>query len=122
MRDRRVRKRDFRRLWIVRIGAAAKLNGISYSHLIHGLKKSGFDLSLVVRIERAKPKLAITVETSHAGYWPRAPDQLFAEFPSTTAPNLVVRYNGSKPEQLPKLHELVARIANRFERVDIGLA
>lgn len=43
-RDRRVRKRDFRRLWIVRIGAAAKLNGISYNRLIHGLKKAGVTL------------------------------------------------------------------------------
>jgi large subunit ribosomal protein L20 len=38
-RDRRRRKRDFRRLWIVRIGAAARLNGLTYSQLIHGLKK-----------------------------------------------------------------------------------
>ena len=37
-RDRRVKKRDFRALWIVRINAAARLNGVSYSKLIHGLK------------------------------------------------------------------------------------
>ncbi len=37
-RDRRVRKRDFRALWIVRINAAARENGLSYSRLIHGLK------------------------------------------------------------------------------------
>ncbi len=43
-RDRRVRKRDFRGLWIVRIGAAARLNGLSYSQLIHGLKLEGIDL------------------------------------------------------------------------------
>ena len=36
-RDRRNRKRDFRRLWIARINAAARLNGLSYSRLIHGL-------------------------------------------------------------------------------------
>jgi large subunit ribosomal protein L20 len=36
-RDRRVRKREFRRLWITRINAAARLNGLSYSQLIHGL-------------------------------------------------------------------------------------
>ena len=36
-RDRRVRKRDFRKLWITRINAAARLNGLSYSQLIHGL-------------------------------------------------------------------------------------
>ncbi len=39
-RDRRTRKRDFRSLWIVRIGAAAKLNGLSYSRFIQGLKKA----------------------------------------------------------------------------------
>lgn len=37
-RDRRTRKRDLRRLWIVRINAAAHLNGISYSRLIHGMR------------------------------------------------------------------------------------
>jgi len=37
-RDRRNRKRDFRRLWITRINAAARLNGLTYSKLVHGLK------------------------------------------------------------------------------------
>ena len=40
-RDRRVRKRDFRRLWIARINAAARTNGLSYSRLIDGLRKAG---------------------------------------------------------------------------------
>ncbi len=40
-RDRRVRKRDYRTLWIQRIGAAARANGLSYSQLIHGLKAGG---------------------------------------------------------------------------------
>lgn len=39
--DRRVRKRDFRRLWIARINAAARTNGMSYSRLIDGLRKAG---------------------------------------------------------------------------------
>ena len=39
-RDRRNRKRDFRRLWITRINAAARLNGLSYSRFIHGLKQA----------------------------------------------------------------------------------
>lgn len=43
-RDRRVRKRDFRRLWIIRIGAAARLQGLTYSKLIAGLKKAGVAL------------------------------------------------------------------------------
>ena len=41
---RKQRKRQFRSLWIVRIGAAAKLNGISYSRFISGLKKAGIEL------------------------------------------------------------------------------
>jgi large subunit ribosomal protein L20 len=43
-RDRRVRKRDFRRLWIVRINAAARLNGIAYNRFIEGLKKASIGL------------------------------------------------------------------------------
>ena len=43
-RDRKSRKRDFRRLWIARINAAARLNGLSYSRLIGGLKKANVDL------------------------------------------------------------------------------
>ncbi len=39
-RDRRNRRRDMRRLWIIRINAAARLNGTTYSRLIHGLKKA----------------------------------------------------------------------------------
>jgi large subunit ribosomal protein L20 len=43
-RDRRKRKRDFRRLWIVRIGAAARQNGMSYSQFMHGLQLAGVEL------------------------------------------------------------------------------
>ncbi len=43
-RGRREKKRQFRSLWIVRIGAAAKLNGMSYSQLIHGLKLAEVEL------------------------------------------------------------------------------
>jgi large subunit ribosomal protein L20 len=43
-RDRRQRKREFRKLWIQRIGAAARANGLSYSQFLHGLKKSGIEL------------------------------------------------------------------------------
>ncbi|HWP35151.1 MAG TPA: 50S ribosomal protein L20 [Thermodesulfobacteriota bacterium] len=43
-RDRRTRKRDFRRLWIVRINAAARLHGLSYSQFMHGLKAAGVAL------------------------------------------------------------------------------
>jgi large subunit ribosomal protein L20 len=43
-RDRRDRKGQFRRLWIARIGAGARQNGLSYSQLIHGLQKAGVEL------------------------------------------------------------------------------
>ena len=43
-RDRHNRKRDYRTLWIQRIGAAARNNGISYSQLIHGLKMGGIEI------------------------------------------------------------------------------
>jgi large subunit ribosomal protein L20 len=44
-RDRRNRKRDFRRLWITRINAAARQEGMSYSQLIHGLDQAGVDVN-----------------------------------------------------------------------------
>jgi len=44
-RDRRVRKRDMRKLWIARINAAARLNGITYSRLIDALKKANISLN-----------------------------------------------------------------------------
>ncbi|MFD1067434.1 50S ribosomal protein L20 [Oceanobacillus locisalsi] len=44
-RDRRQKKRDFRKLWISRINAAARLNDISYSKLMHGLKLAGIDIN-----------------------------------------------------------------------------
>lgn len=44
-RDRRQKKRNFRRLWILRIGAAARQHGMSYSQFIHGLDKAGVELN-----------------------------------------------------------------------------
>jgi large subunit ribosomal protein L20 len=52
-RDRRNRKRDFRRLWIVRINAAARENGLSYSRLIGGLQKAGIDLDRKILADMA---------------------------------------------------------------------
>ena len=52
-RDRRNRKRDFRTLWIQRIGAAARNNGLSYSQLIHGLKVGGIDLDRKILADMA---------------------------------------------------------------------
>ena len=50
---RRRGKRDFRRLWISRINAAARINGISYSKLMHGLKVAGIDLNRKVLADLA---------------------------------------------------------------------
>ena len=44
-RDRRQKKRDFRKLWITRINAAASMNGLSYSKLMHGLKLAGIEVN-----------------------------------------------------------------------------
>lgn len=44
-RDRRQKKRDFRKLWITRINAAARMNGLSYSRLMHGLKLAGVEVN-----------------------------------------------------------------------------
>jgi large subunit ribosomal protein L20 len=52
-RDRRVRKRDFRKLWIIRINAAAKMNDLSYSKFIHGLKLSGIELDRKILADMA---------------------------------------------------------------------
>jgi large subunit ribosomal protein L20 len=44
-RDRKVNKRNFRKLWIVRINAASRANGLSYSQLMHGLKLANIDIN-----------------------------------------------------------------------------
>ena len=52
-RDRRQRKRQFRRLWIIRINAAARLNGLSYSQFISKLKEKGIDLDRKILADMA---------------------------------------------------------------------
>ena len=52
-RDRRVRKRDLRKLWIARINAAARLNGTTYSRLMHGVKKANIELNRKVLADLA---------------------------------------------------------------------
>ncbi len=51
--DRRLKKRDFRQLWIARINAAARINGLSYSKFIGGLKKTGIELNRKVLADMA---------------------------------------------------------------------
>lgn len=63
-RDRRNKKRDFRKLWITRINAAARMNGLSYSRLMHGLKLAGIEVNrkmladLAISDEQAFAELA----------------------------------------------------------------
>jgi len=52
-RDRKVRKREFRSLWIARINAAARLHGLNYSQFIHGLGKSGVEVDRKVLADLA---------------------------------------------------------------------
>lgn len=72
-RDRRDRKGQFRRLWIARIGAAARANGLSYSTMIHGLALAGVELDrkiladLAVRDPAAFAALATTARDALAG-------------------------------------------------------
>lgn len=69
---RRRKKRDFRRLWIVRIGAACRANGLSYSRFMDGLKKAGIELNrkmlaeLAVADEAAFAELALKAKAALA--------------------------------------------------------
>ncbi len=68
-RDRRQKKRDFRKLWITRINAACRLNDISYSKFIHGLKKAGIELDRKILADMAMndaPAFAKVVEAAKA--------------------------------------------------------
>ncbi len=70
-RDRRKKKRDFRRLWISRINAAARMNGISYSMFINGLKKAGVQINrkvladLAINDNAAFQKLVLIAKEQH---------------------------------------------------------
>jgi large subunit ribosomal protein L20 len=52
-RDRKARKRDFRKLWIARINAGARMNDLSYSKFIHGLKQAGIEIDRKILAELA---------------------------------------------------------------------
>ncbi|WP_257346515.1 50S ribosomal protein L20 [Pseudalkalibacillus decolorationis] len=72
-RDRRQKKRDFRKLWITRINAAARINGISYSRLMHGLKQAGIDVN-----RKMLADLAVNDEKGFAELASKAKDSLKA--------------------------------------------
>ena len=64
---RKLRKRDFRRLWIARINAAARINGTTYSRLMHGLKKAGVALDRKILADLAvadAPAFGAVVKTA----------------------------------------------------------
>ena len=66
---RKLKKRDFRRLWITRISAEAKVNGMNYSSFMHGLKKAGIELNRKMLAELAvsdKAGFAALVEKARA--------------------------------------------------------
>ncbi len=69
-RDRKVKKRDFRSLWIIRINAAARLSGLSYSRFMHGLNQAGITLDrkvladIAVRDAEGFAKLAETAKAN----------------------------------------------------------
>ncbi len=71
-RDRKNRKREFRRLWIIRINAAARMNGLSYSRFMNGLKRAGIEIDrkvladLAVRDPNAFTQLASAAKSSLA--------------------------------------------------------
>lgn len=71
-RDRKNKKREFRRLWITRINAAARINGISYSQLINGLLKAGIQIDrkalseLAIADAAAFAKVAEAAKAAHA--------------------------------------------------------
>ncbi|HEF8484291.1 TPA: 50S ribosomal protein L20 [Campylobacter jejuni] len=65
-RDKRRKKRDFRRLWIVRINAACRLNDLSYSRFINGLKKAGIELDRKILADLAMNDAAAFAKIAEA--------------------------------------------------------
>jgi len=68
---RKLRKRDFRKLWIARINAASRINGMSYSQFMHGLKLAGIDINRKILAD-----LAVTDETAFASLVEKAKESL----------------------------------------------
>jgi large subunit ribosomal protein L20 len=77
-RDRRRRKRDFRRLWILRIGAATRLHDITYSQFIHGLKILGVELDRKMLAE-----MAVKDQTGFADLVGKVKETLSSPAPTT---------------------------------------
>ncbi len=73
-RDRKTRKRNFRMLWIARVNAAARANGLTYSRFMEGVKAAGIDLDRKVLAD-----LAVTEEAAFQGIVSKAVDALKAK-------------------------------------------
>src|SRR3981189_1914266 len=97
---RKLKKRDFRSLWIVRIGAAARLNGLNYSQLMHGLKLAGIELDRKVLADLA---------VHHAESFTAAVDERSSRMPQG------VEYDDLKI-QADSIYEAFEREFKRFER------
>lgn len=76
-RDRKTRKRNFRMLWIARVNAAARANGLTYSRFIEGIKAAGIDLDRKVLAD-----LAVTEEAAFQGIVAKAVDALKGKTPT----------------------------------------
>ena len=90
-RDRKARKRDFRKLWIIRINAGARQHGISYSQLMHGLKLAEIevDRKILADLAVAEPKaFAVIVEKSKAAIAEKAKSATDARDLSSSNPRL----------------------------------
>ena len=77
-RDRKTRKRNFRMLWIARVNAAARANGLTYSRFIEGIKAAGIDLDRKVLAD-----LAVTEEAAFQAIVSKAVDALKGKAPVT---------------------------------------
>ena len=91
-RDRRNRKRDFRRLWITRINAAARLEGMSYSELIHGLSKAEVEVNrkMLAEIAVTRPRCVPPIRGASPGGCGRLAARQHSTFPG--GPSLAARF------------------------------
>jgi large subunit ribosomal protein L20 len=107
-RDRKQRKRNFRKLWITRINAAARLNGISYSRLIDGLNKAGVEVN-----RKMLADIAVYDAEGFAHIVQIAKDGLAGKAtpaPVKAAPKKVVAKKVEVKEEAPVVEEVVAEV------------
>lgn len=112
-RDRRNRKRDFRKLWIQRINAAARLYGYSYSAFIHGLSKAGIDMDRKMLADVAARDIAafgaIVDAVKAAGVAPNHTPTAMTGEPAPVTPQK------HKPPKAPRVAPVAAAVAAAVE-------